>query len=160
MESFNSTIRIATRGDIEAIANLWFESAAYHGELDSRLKVKLDEQASVQKSFKKEIGAEDVLLLVATIEEEVIGYVLAKVHSAPPVQLVSKMGFIDGIAVTERYRRRGVGETLFRAALRWFKDQDISHVRVDVAVNNSEALKFWAKMKFTELSLGLSHEIS
>ncbi|TET08026.1 MAG: GNAT family N-acetyltransferase, partial [Candidatus Thorarchaeota archaeon] len=55
-----------------------------------------------------------------------------------------------------RHRRKGVGETLYRAALRWFKEQDIGHVRVDVAFNNSEACTFWKKMRFTELSLRLS----
>ncbi len=159
MTSYQFSIRIATKKDIERIVELWLESAAYHGELDRRLQVKLDERASVQMSFEKDVGAEDVLLLVATIEEEVIGYVHAKVVSAPPVQLVSKTWFIDGVAVTERHRRKGVGESLYRAALRWFKEQDISHVRVDVAFNNSKARNFWARRGFTEFSLRLSHDI-
>ncbi|TET09761.1 MAG: GNAT family N-acetyltransferase, partial [Candidatus Thorarchaeota archaeon] len=119
MTSYQFSIRIATKKDIERIVELWLESAAYHGELDRRLQVKLDERASVQMSFEKDVGAEDVLLLVATIEDEVIGYIHVKVVSAPPVQRVSKMGFIEGWAVTERHRRKGVGETLYRAALRW-----------------------------------------
>ncbi len=159
MTSNQLSIRIAAMKDIEPIVDLWFESAAYHGELDPRLQVKLDERESVQTSFEKDVGTEEVLLLVATIEEEVIGYIHAKVVSALPVQLVSKMGFIDGTAVTEGHRRQGVGETLYRAALRWFKEQGIGHVRVDVAFNNSEACTFWKKMRFTELSLRLSHDM-
>lgn len=146
LTSHQTLIRIATKYDIEPIVDLWYEAAYYHSELDPRLKVSPDERASVRISFEKDIDSENVMLLAAETEDRVVGYISAKIIITAQVQLVSKMGFIEGITVTEAQRRRGVATTLFKATLIWFKGQEIDQVRVDVAYYNSVARKFWMRM--------------
>ena len=57
-------------------------------------------------------------------------------------------GLIVDLAVTRAQRRRGIGERLYRRALRWIQDQGLKTAEVHVASANAVATRFWEEMGF------------
>jgi len=67
----------------------------------------------------------------------------------PPAEILS-------IVVGEAARRRGVGQSLMRAALKEFKRRDICHVKVAVGADNEPANRFYQRCGF-HLALTREH---
>jgi GNAT superfamily N-acetyltransferase len=59
-----------------------------------------------------------------------------------------KFGAIDMMAVTARYRRRGIGTTILGKILDWFRSQNIDLIELSVASGNKVGYPFWKKHGF------------
>lgn len=80
--------------------------------------------------------------LVAEDEGELRGYLSMTVQGWPAV------GWIKDLAVTERYRRQGIGSGLVRAALRWARERGLSSVLLETQTKNYPAICFCRKHGF------------
>ena len=69
------------------------------------------------------------LWLVATEDEEIVGAMLANV--------VGSDGWIGDLAVRDAWRRRGVGESLLRAAFAMFASRGVTTVMLNVDRDNT-----------------------
>jgi len=105
------------------------------------------------------IRDENWLVLVAVIDQQIVGYCLATIQEYPPVYIDTRYGYIQDIAVTEKYRRDGFGARLFGKALEWLTERGISRVQLDAAANNPISRGFWMKMGFRDFMIRMSKEI-
>ena len=52
-------------------------------------------------------------------------------------------GFIEDLFVTEKYRNKKVGSSLFSKVLEWLKDNVAKSMDVHVSVGNEKVIKFY-----------------
>ena len=60
-----------------------------------------------------------------------------------PALLLGKVGEIDSMFVLANYRKHGIGRTLVKRAMAWFKENVAKNVIVLVGVGNEEVLDFY-----------------
>jgi ribosomal protein S18 acetylase RimI-like enzyme len=63
------------------------------------------------------------------------------------------------MAVTESYRRKGVGKKMFDEILKWFQFNDIKRLELGTTAQNLIANSFWQKQGFKVLNYTLFREI-
>lgn len=86
--------------------------------------------------------------LVAVIDGKVIGYCLGIIREYPRVHKVRQCGEINDIAVTQHYRKKGIGTKLFRTVTEWFTSKGIHRLEAKVATSNLVSVNFWKKLGF------------
>jgi ribosomal protein S18 acetylase RimI-like enzyme len=90
-----------------------------------------------------EMRTEHTRVLVVTEQEQLLGYVLAK------VDLEAGSGYTDYIGVAEHARRRGVGQQLLAAILHWmFSFDQVQQADLTVTATNTAALHLYTAAGF------------
>ena len=143
--------RNAKQRDVEIILDLWCEFMDFHEQYDSIYKRSKKGRSKFLKFLKERISDRNSLVLVA-LEEAICGYLLAKIETKPPVFNDRRHGVIFDLAITEKLRRKGIGEKLFHESEYWFKKKNVTRVELDVATSNQISNKFWTKMGFKTYS--------
>ena len=139
-------VREAVIGDLLPIAHLWKELMEFHFARDPYFEVKKDVESVFTEFVKGNILSERGVVFVAEIEGEVVGFCHGTVAHYPPVHLIAEYGMVYDVAVTERFRRRGIGALLFQSIKTWFQAKGLRRLELHVAVNNEVSMRFWAKM--------------
>lgn len=143
-----STIRKAVPTDLDAIVTLWKEFMDFHARRDGHLARAADGHEWFRELVAEQIASDDVCILVAEMDGDVVGYCLTKLAEAPPVLEEQGFGSVVDLAVTERYRRGGIGERLYREAEAWLDERGIRRIEVRVVMANEVSTAFWRKMGF------------
>lgn len=137
-------VRDAVPADAEALLEVWagFSDRLPAGSLSS------ETAASVARIA----AAPDELLLVAVVEDRVIGAVhlvraaLSPVHTATAVQ-------VNHLHVVESCRKRGVGRALLEATVSWAEEKDTDHVLAVAAANSRDANRFMARLGLGQVAV-------
>lgn len=139
-------IKKASRKDVENIKSLWCEFIDFHERFDNYYK-RSENGTDVFSQFAlKQINDRDSLVLIAQMDEETCGYSIARIENRPPVFVETRFGMIYDFAVSEKYRRNGIGEKLYNAVTEWFKKKNVDRVELNVATSNPISMKFWTKL--------------
>ena len=141
-------IREATGADVVRIVELWEEFMDFHAALDPYFTRSADAAENFAKHAAEQIASETATVLVAEASQGLVGFCVARVSERPPVFEIAEFGSIGSLAVTERWRRKGVGEQLFGAAKRWFAERGIARIEVGVVTANELSSSFWREMGF------------
>lgn len=141
-------VRNARADDIEAIAELWKEFMDFHKARDSHFSRSAYGHKNFADFVSGHISSDDSYVLVAENWGDVIAYCLATVAKNPPVFEVKQYGAVFDLAVSEPYRRQGIGERMLLTAQDWFRERDIHRIEIRVALSNEVSTGFWRKMGF------------
>ena len=141
-------IRKAIQEDTRAIVELWKELMDFHKERDQHFTRSADGHKRFAEFVSGRMVHETSCVLVAEQQDEIIGYCLATISKYPPVYEYQEYGAIFDLAITEKYRRKGIGQALVEAALQWFSEQKIRRVEVRIATSNEVSTAFWKKIGF------------
>lgn len=92
---------------------------------------------------------------VAEVDGQVVGYVMSRVEHGPSVYdvfRIARKGHIVSIGVLPRYRRRGIGTALMRAALSSLcGEYGCDEVYLEVRVSNEPAIRLYEKLGFEKV---------
>ncbi len=145
-------IRTARVDDIDRVQQLWEEMTELHVELQPWFT--LSEQGNkIHRDFLvQDLDDPAFHIVVAEEEGEVVGYCLAQLQQNLPLFKQESYAHIHDLAVTERYRRKGVGEKLFTAMKQWIGEQGISQIRLQIVASNVLSSSFWPKQGFKEFN--------
>jgi len=138
-------IRKAKKKDIESIQKLDRESTMYHKKFDKDFytisekwrKIKKDSQIKVIKSPTN-------LILVAEIDEKVVGYIWGYEEKI----LNHKIGKIQELIVTLKQRGKGIGTELIKKMLDFFKERKCIISEIEVFVENLPTIQVYEKAGF------------
>ena len=144
----DAVVRKATLQDLDAIGDLWVEFMDFHKRRDPHFARAADGRRRFQDFISTHIVAHTSRVLVAEVRGRVVGYCLAVLSQYPPVFRNRDYGSVFDLAVTARFRRRGIGTRLFRAAEAWFADRSVRRIELRIAVTNEVSTAFWRKMGF------------
>jgi len=133
----NYMIRIAQINDYQSILSLSTKELGYTFEEDG-----------AKCQLEKILCRLDHQIWVATIEEEVVGYIHAQdcdVVYAPP------MVNILGLAVFKQYQGLGIGKALLKEAEEWGKKRNVAEIRLTSAMKRKEAHSFYRHCGYEEI---------
>ncbi len=147
---FMIKIRPAKIRDAEAIASLHLEMMKMHRQFGKMFEIKKTSKQIAEDWFKKVPRRKKNKLLVAEIDEEVVGYLWAKLKKRPSIYKDVDWGEIADLYVSKNHRRKGIGKKLVTEILKWFKEKKIKTIDLYVASDNEVANKVWKYFKFKE----------
>ena len=139
-------IRKALIEDIPSILELWKELMDFHKERDRIFSISSTGHKKFAEHIKSHITSGKSPVFVAEAGKELVGYCLAIVQKNPPVFETKEYGLVENIAVSGKYRRRGIGEKLLHETRNWFSAKGIRRIEAHVAITNNVSTGFWAKM--------------
>lgn len=141
-------IRPGTPDDFPALVELWKEFMDFHADNSGYFRRAPDGHENWQRFLTARLGDEDFLLLMAFVDDRAVGYCVATVLDMPPVFVERKYGFIQDMAVTAAYRRRGIAGALFDRARRWLEGRGMTRLELKVDAGNQTSQGFWRAMGF------------
>ncbi len=100
--------------------------------------------------FERLHSSEQSTVLVAESDARVVGVATAVMRTAPDfaVFVAQKWAVLDNIAVSESWRRLGVGSALIRDAERWAQAQGASWLELGVYEFNEQARAFYQSLGY------------
>ena len=143
-------IRKAQPDDIPKLTGLWLEFMEYHRRLDPDYELAegaLDRWVDYVTS---KFNDESAQLFVADSDGELVAYSGAVIREYPPVFTIEKYGFIEEIAVTEKYRRQGIAQQLFEAAEKWLLSHHLDRIEVRIDSANPASQGFFRGQGFED----------
>lgn len=141
-------IRKSRPEDAPALADLWHEMARFHARQGSYWRLCRNSRKAYAPYLQEVARARDKAVFVARADGAPVGYVLAQLSSRARIFVEKNHGLIVDLAVTKRWRRQGVGERLFRRAVRWLKSKGVRTVEVRISTANPVSTAFWRKRGF------------
>lgn len=73
-------------------------------------------------------------------ENRHVGYCLSSIQE--------EVGEIESIFIEENYRKSGLGDKLMSKSLKWFEENSITNIEINVVYANDSALPFYQKHGF------------
>jgi len=154
------TIIEAEEKHIPDITRLWKEFIQFHIDiLPIWIPNEGAEDGQREEQTKPLMASDKGLVLVALDGDEVIGYSISEIKDPPRGSTRLEYGYIHHVAVTENYRRTGVGEQMFSEILKWFKSKGMDRIELDITSKNYVSSSFWGKLGFEEYVRTLYREI-
>ena len=106
----------------------------------------IEKEAFPQDSYPVQLMREYLLaypkgFLVAESKGEIVGYIIGS--------LVDGQARIVSMAVSRRWRRKGIGKAMLNQVLRWFNETGFDEVRLEVRPDNAAALGLYEVMGFS-----------
>jgi ribosomal protein S18 acetylase RimI-like enzyme len=93
-------------------------------------------------------SAPSAKILVAEREGEILAFAAVRVEWGLSGMRPVKRGYIAELAVAKKHRRRGIGTSLMKRVLSYFKDKGAREARLHVREGNLVARKFYSSLGF------------
>lgn len=129
----NIIIRNAVVDDYKAIADISRNDLGYTCS-DEMVKVRLEN-----------IDDNRELVLAACINDVIVGFIHAEKYEALYFDTVVNL---LGLAVSEQYRKNGVGKLLLSECEKWARDSGVKYVRVNSGATRAEAHSFYRNLGY------------
>ena len=143
----------ATEAHVPDMVELWREFMDHHRDTDPRFPMREDAHTGFEQHLRELMGAEDTLVLVALDVSRAVGFSISQVNKYPPIWVEHEMyGFIDTMAITSDYRRKGIGEQMLGRISEWFASRDIDRIELSVSARNHVGYSFWRKHGFKDFT--------
>ena len=154
-------VRRAARADLPAIGRLGALLVATHHDFDRRRFIAATSQtASGYGSFLgSQLDEPNVIVLVAALGEDVVGYTYAGVEGRDYMSLRGPAGVVYDIIVDPERRRHGVGRMLLEATIAQLKSLGASQVVLSTADQNAVAQRLFAKAGFRRTMIEMTRDL-
>jgi ribosomal protein S18 acetylase RimI-like enzyme len=143
-------MREAKPSDVSRLKSLWSEFMDFHSNLDPDYIRSEDALVNWADYIHSKLEDDSAAVFVATEDKAVVGYIGAMVRQYPPVYTLKKYGFIEEIAITREFRRRGIASQLFRVAEEWLLAQGVNRIKVNIDVANKASQGFFRSQGFID----------
>jgi len=80
-------------------------------------------------------------------------------QQAPAEDSTQSTGWIEDCFVLQDARRQGIGSALVRAALSWFKDNQVRRIELGIWMVNGHGQAFWERQGFSPVRLKMSKDL-
>jgi ribosomal protein S18 acetylase RimI-like enzyme len=149
-DDMSISIREATMDDYEAISRVLREVDSMHWDAMPEIFRECDEPLRSREYISGLITAENALLLLAEDSSRIVGAVSAVLRDAPDFQLYAprRYAIIDCLAVTEEYRRQGLGGMLMESAHSWARENGATQCELCVWEFNQNAIDFYEELGY------------
>lgn len=146
-------IRKAKIKDLKDIVELSYKSVIYHKKLNPYYDTSKDVKEVLTKSLKKNIYSSNSCIFIAEENNKIIGYLLVFKVDRPEMFKIKRAGLIADVFIEDGYRRTGIGNKLIKECFKWLKEGRINFVEINVEVSNKQAINFWNKEGFKDVSI-------
>ena len=87
-------------------------------------------------------------VLVAVVNNEIVGSGYAKTLPAEPYQKYAEYAYLGFMYVKPAYRGQGISQRILHGLMNWAKDQNLTEVRLEVYEENTIAKNSYLKAGF------------
>ena len=145
---------------VTAIGQLWQEFILFNQSTEPIFVPRINKVSDFEDNLVRRLmKSEDGLVLVALDKGQPVGYSLSEVRRISPNSKRANYGYVDDMAVTASYRRKGIGEKMFLEIMKWYQSKGIEHVELQTIDKNVVANSFWKKQGFNDFMRTLYKEI-
>ena len=139
-------IRKATAEDLEELYH--FEQGVIEAErpFDSTLK----KEFIHYYDLKEMINAKHIEILVAEVDNKIIGSGYARIEKAKPYLTHTHHAYLGFMYVHPAYRGKGINKKIIEGLMDWALTQNIRELRLDVYFNNISAISAYEKIGFSK----------
>ena len=95
-----------------------------------------------------EDAIENGFVIVAEIDNKIVGYLLGEESDIPYYDF--KIAELCNMCIDSNYRKKGIGNALYKEFERFYNQQGITHFIVTASLKNESAKAFYRKMGFEE----------
>lgn len=154
------TVRPATRADVPALGRLGALLVRVHHDFDPRrfLEATPGTADGYGRFLGTQLGAPDVVLLVAARGDEVLGYAFGGVEGTDYMSLRGPAGVLHDIVVDPAHRASGIGGRLLAAALDALEARGVPRVVLSTAERNEAAQRLFARAGFRRTMVEMTRE--
>lgn len=155
------TVRRATFADLPRIGRLGTLLVDEHYDFDSLrfLATKNRTPADYAAFMSTQLDKEDIIVLVADINGDVIGYSYSAVEGYDYMSLRGPAGVLHDIIVDPDYRGRDVGRLLLEATIEALEARGVPRVVLTTAEQNDAAQRFFARVGFRRTMVEMTREL-
>ncbi|HEY2026655.1 MAG TPA: GNAT family N-acetyltransferase [Gemmatimonadaceae bacterium] len=156
------TIRPAARDDLSAIGRLGALLVRTHHDFDPKRFLPATPQT--EQLYGSFLGAQleepDVIILVAELDGEVLGYTYAGVEGYDYMALRGPAGALYDIVVDPAHRRQGVGRLLLEATVVALEARGAPRVVLSTAEQNESAQRLFVRAGFRPTMIEMTRELT
>lgn len=105
------------------------------------------------------IKSEQASVVVAVVNDEIVGSGYAKILKAKPYQKYSEYAYLGFMYVKPEYRGQGINQKILQHLIDWAKDRNLTEVRLEVYDENTIAKNAYLKTGFKGNLLEMRLEI-
>ncbi len=105
------------------------------------------------------IRAKRAEVLVAVVNNEIVGSGYVKALPAEPYQKYTEYAYLGFMYVKPAFRGQGINQKILQGLMDWAKSQNLTEVRLDVYDENTAAKNSYLKAGFKPYLLGMRLEI-
>ncbi len=134
--------------DLDPIIELWASMMAAHEHGDERIVLAPGALPAYRSYAAYHINQEDSRLDVAELDGRVIGFMLLMISRNLPMFQPPLYGYLSDLAVTEDFRRRGIGRELVRRGSDWLRRREIQTIQLQFYNFNRSGESFWRNLGF------------
>ena len=154
------TIKNATINDLQKVQELnlkLFEKE--HKEYDSLLNLKWTFGEVGTKYYQDRISKEDGCVLVAIVDDEIVGYLCGGLKKAEEYRNLPIVAELENTFVLNEFRSQGIGKQLYNEFINWCKTKNVGKLRVEASAQNELAIKFYRNNNFKDYTLILEADL-
>ncbi len=157
----NANIRKATAADLAAIGALGAKLMWLHHQFDPRrfFEAPPDSERGYASYLSTLLDKANIVILVAEIEEKIVGYTYAGVEAIDYMSLRGPAGILYDIAVDASYLRHGIASLLLEATTAALRDRGAPQMLLSTAVQNESAQRLFERAGFRRTMIEMTKEL-
>ncbi len=154
-------IRAATSADLPRLGRLGALLVAVHHAFDAKRFLPARDRTPTDYAdfLLSQLHDDDVVLLVAEINGDVIGYAYATVEGYDYMSLRGPAGVLQDIIVDAQHRGHGVGQLLLDAVMEALTARDVRQVVLSTAERNVGAQQLFARAGFRRTMVEMTRDL-
>jgi ribosomal protein S18 acetylase RimI-like enzyme len=153
-------IRKATNKDLSQIIELWkkyekFEESLVDLDKHPYVKKRKNAEKNMRANFFRVIKSKKAEILIAEENKEIVGFILISKSKSDDIHNFDFYGEMNYMYIKPEFRGKGIASEFFRQAKKWFKQQGLKYLRLDVNINNKKTRKIYQKWGFNDYEIGM-----
>ncbi len=149
--------RPMTKADLDVVGGLAGALVRQHHGFDAeRFFLEPGVEDGYRWFFTRQLGKAGVVLLVAELDDQVVGYLYGSLEDRDWAKLLDAHGAIHDLYVDPQARRQGVARALMVAGVFALKGQGASQVVLSTATQNHAAQALFRSMGFRDTMIELT----
>jgi len=159
VQSTSYTIRKATIKDFEQLIRIKFLSKKEELKYSKTLKPLSKTKKHYTRYLKADFGSDHRIIFVAVEKNKIIGMIVGKFYKGLPISKYPKKGYISNLYIDKTHRRKGIGKKLILRILKWFKENNVPHISLEIHVNNKAAQTIYHKLGFEDYTIKMVRKV-
>ena len=144
-------LRTVTKNDFSLIKELDIEFYDHHKKFKTLLQDIDPRKYYLKKDFISILDNKNKFFKIAVIDEVEAGYIYGVIKKLPPNEKnFKKMGIINSIVVSRKYRNKGIASYMLKELIKWFKSKEVKYVEARCNVKNDKIIKLNRKLGLKE----------
>jgi len=148
-------IRKAHLEDLPTIQQLYFNLFEVMADLEPHyMKAAAQDQDFIKSVI---LGENDFTIFVAEDNNEVQGFAIAQLQSAPPYNcfVQQRLVYLMDLVVNPNSRGKGYGKTLIQAVKAWGVENKVDYFELSVLAQNKKAIELYLREGFDTFNLSM-----